>query len=176
MLSFSAIDVETANASGASICQIGLVQVRNGKITREWESLVNPQGSFHRGNIRVHGIRSEDVRHSPTLPRIWNTLRSSLRGSILVSHTNFDRRAFEQAQDRFGLEPLDVLWVDSTRIVRRSWPRRYARRGFGLDNVARDLGITFRHHDALEDARAAALIVLQACEASGTRIEDWLYP
>ena len=37
------------------------------------------------------------------------------------------------------------------------------------------MGIAFRHHDALEDARAAAEIMLRACdETAGLDAEDWL--
>ena len=39
MPTFNAIDVETANADRASICQIGIVQVRDGKIRDRWQTL-----------------------------------------------------------------------------------------------------------------------------------------
>ncbi len=41
MISFTAIDVETANAVRASICQLGIVRVENGAIVDLWESLGN---------------------------------------------------------------------------------------------------------------------------------------
>ena len=75
---------------------------------------------------------------------------------------------------RYGLRPLRVRWLDSGQIARRAWPERYRRRGWNLANVAVDLGISFRHHDAVEDARAAAEIVLMACLHTGMDIEDWL--
>lgn len=37
-----------------------------------------------------------------------------------------------------------------------------------------NLGITFAHHDALEDARAAAQVVLQACATSSLTVNGWL--
>ena len=76
---------------------------------------------------------------------------------------------------RYDLEQLQVTWLDSARIARRAWPERYGQRGYDLKNIARDLDISFRHHDALEDARAAAEIVLSACAATNTDIEDWLF-
>ena len=45
----------------------------------------------------------------------------------------------------------------------------------GLKNVAGDLGIAFKHHNALEDASATAQIVLHACAASETDIEHCLF-
>ena len=43
MLAFNSIDVETADADRASICQIGIVHVREGKIEDQWKTLINPE-------------------------------------------------------------------------------------------------------------------------------------
>ena len=51
---------------------------------------------------------------------------------------------------------------------------RTRRRGWNLANVAGHLGISFRHHDAAEDARASAEIVLHACRLTGLDIDGWL--
>lgn len=175
MLTFNSIDVETANADRASICQIGIVHVREGRIGDHWQTLVNPEDWFDPMNIMIHGIQENDVRHSPTLPDVRGELRDRLCGSVLVSHTAFDRVAFERAMVKYDLEKLPVTWLDSAKIARRAWPERYAQRGYGLKSIAEDLGVSFRHHDALEDARAAAEIVLRACIHTETDIEGWLH-
>ncbi len=174
MLTFNSIDVETANADRASICQIGIVHVREGKIEDQWQTLINPEAGFDTWNVSIHGIDEPDVINSPTLPKVRAELHARLRSSVLVSHTSFDRVAFERAMTRYDLEQLQVTWLDSARIARRAWPERYGQRGYDLKNIARDLDISFRHHDALEDARAAAEIVLSACAATNTDIEGWL--
>ena len=51
---------------------------------------------------------------------------------------------------------------------------RYGNSGYGLQNIASDLRIEYQPHDALEDARAAAEVVLHACTATGFEIEEWL--
>ena len=174
VLTFNAIDVETANVDRASICQIGIVHVRNGAIKDQWQTLVNPEDWFDPWNVSIHGIDEDDVRSSPTLPEVRGELGSRLRGSVLVSHTAFDRVACERAMTRYGLEQLQVTWLDSARIARRAWPERFGRSGYALKNIAMDLNVSFKHHDAQEDARAAAEIVLRACVANGTDIEGWL--
>ena len=174
MPTFNSIDVETANADRASICQIGIVHVRDGEIEDRWQTLVNPEDWFDPWNTSIHGIEETDVRSSPTLPEVREELRARLRGSILVSHTAFDRVAFERAMMRYNLEQLQVAWLDSAKIARRAWPENFGRAGYGLKNVAKELGISFRHHDALEDAGAAAEIVLRACQTTGSDIEEWL--
>jgi len=91
MVTFNSIDVETANADRASICQIGIVHVRDGKLEDEWETLVNPEDWFDPWNVQIHGIDEDDVKHSPILPELRSELRNRLRGSVLVSHTSYDR-------------------------------------------------------------------------------------
>ena len=173
-LTFNAIDVETANERPYSICQIGIVQVRIGRIATSRSFTVDPQEPFRTFNVRLHGIGPQHVSGCPALPRLDAELRCLLEGTPLVSHTGFDRSALDGAMRRYGLRPLRVQWLDSGQIARRAWPERYRRRGWNLANVAADLGISFRHHDAVEDARAAAEIVLMACLHTGMDIEDWL--
>ncbi len=59
-------------------------------------------------------------------------------------------------------------------VVRRAW-EKYASSGYGLSPVAKDLGIDFKHHDALEDARLiTALILIRACGSNMCKsINDW---
>ena len=74
---------------------------------------------------------------------------------------------------KYNLEQLQVSWMDSAKVARRWWTK-YAKRGYGLKNVANDLGIEFDHHDALEDARATALIMLRVLNESELGIQKWL--
>ncbi len=172
---FNCIDVETANNSWSSICQIGLVVVRSGKISETWQHLVNPKVDFSSFNVGIHHITADHVRDSPELPDIWDALRALTQGRPLVYHSPawFDRHALTQAAEKHGLPQLDVEWVDSSRIVRNAWPERYGKSGFGLANLARDFKIEFQHHDALEDASATASITLKALKDSGTSIREW---
>ena len=174
MLTFNSIDVETANADRASICQIGIIHVHDGKIRDQWKTLIDPEDWFDPWNIEIHGIDEDSVTGSPTLPEVRDELRRRLRGSVLVSHTAFDRVAFERAMTRYDLEQLQVTWLDSAKIARRAWPDEYGVRGWGLKNIAKNFGISFAHHDALEDARVAAEIVLRACDAFELDIDGWL--
>ena len=154
-LTFSAIDVETANSDPSSICQIGIVRILGGVIKDQLSLLVNPESEFSEFNVRLHGIDHTAVRGQlPLFPQLAQRLRRLLEDEVLVSHTGFDRRAMDGAMARYGLKPLRVRWLDSARVARRAWPERYRRR-WNLALIAGDLGIDFLHHDAAEDARAA---------------------
>ena len=173
-LTFNAIDVETANADWSSICQIGFVRVENGVLLEEWQTLVDPQTHFDGFNMMIHGITEEEVRGSPTIADIEADLRGMLEGAVLVHHTPFDRVSINRALRNYGFDPLNATWLDTAKVVRRAWPERYARGGYGLANLAQDLNIEFEHHEALEDARAAATIFARICEEQDVGPEYWV--
>ena len=170
MLTFNAIDVETANADRGSICQIGITHVVDGEITEVWSTLVNPEDSFDRMNVRLHRISARTVVDSPTIPALSGELRRRVDGAFLVSHTAFDRVAMDRAMDRYGLPSLDVTWLDSARIAKAAWPRLRSR---SLASMAKKLRIEFRHHDAADDSMVAARIVLQASKLTGKSLQNW---
>ncbi len=55
-LNFNVIDAETANERPSSICRIGIVQVRIGRIATSRSFTVDPQEPFKTFNARLHAI------------------------------------------------------------------------------------------------------------------------
>jgi DNA polymerase-3 subunit epsilon len=172
-MNFVAIDVETANADMASICQIGLVKCEDGVLADEWKTYVDPEDYFDCINVSIHGIDESVVKDSPTFPELADTLRSYLKGTVVVCHTHFDRVAMHQAAQRYSISAPECTWLDSARVARRAW-KACAWKGYGLYDVCKMLGYDFKHHDALEDAKAAAHILLTAVSESGLDVEGWL--
>lgn len=172
-MDFVAIDVETANASLASICQIGLASFTGDDLVEAWGSFVDPEDFFAYPNMCIHGIHPEDVVGAPTWPVLLVELTSRLDGHIAVSHTHFDRIAIQQACSKYGVRQPDCVWLDSARIARRTW-REFASRGYGLQSVCDHIGYSYDAHDALEDATAAGQVLLAAMHETGLSVEDWL--
>ncbi|RTE66773.1 transposase [Amphritea opalescens] len=172
-MEFIAIDVETANADMASICQIGLAKYKDGVLEKEWSSLVNPEDYFDAINIGIHGITADDVSNAPTILEVFAVLEEFMSGSICVSHTHFDRVSLYRAFEKYSLEHLDVTWLDSARVARRAW-EECAWKGYGLSNVCKIIGYDFKHHDALEDAKAAGQVIISAINKTGIDLESWL--
>ena len=170
--SFVAIDVETANSDWGSICQIGVVSVEQGEIVDEWQTLVDPGTPFMDRNIGIHGITAWDVELAPTFSGIYADVLAKLAGQVVACHTMFDRRALRAACGIYRVEEIDCLWLDTAHVARLTW-KQFRQRGYTLDNVAKHLGIEFSHHDALEDARAAALVLLRAVEQTGLTVRQW---
>lgn len=170
---FTAIDVETANPDMESICQIGLVRYENGVTVDEWVQLIDPEDFFDEVNVGIHGIRESDVQGMPKLPEVQEKIRSFLEDTVAVCHTHFDRLSINKAFSKYSLPPVATQWLDSARVARRTWAD-CAYSGYGLEPLSRKLGFTFRHHDALEDAKAAGHVLLMAISESGLSIGDWL--
>ena len=173
MPSFVSIDVETANPNMASICQIGLSVFREGEIVERWSSLVDPNDYFDPINVSVHGIDAAKIAGAPTFRGVTQELQRRLAGNVVVAHTGFDRTALVRAFAACGEALAPCFWLDSARVARRAWPA-VARKGYGLANVARMLDIQFQHHNALEDATVAGLIVVRAVRESGETLDWWL--
>jgi DNA polymerase-3 subunit epsilon len=171
-MDFTAIDFETANEDLASVCQVGMVQFKGGEIVRSYSSLVNPEDDFSYFNIQVHGITEDNVAHAPTFPEVYSVMMDFLFDATVVSHTAFDRIVLDKSIERYKLPVISCEWLDSACVARRAWSK-YARSGYGLANVAKDLDITFNHHNAEEDARAAGLILVRASKEMGIDLEAW---
>lgn len=172
-MNFVAIDVETANADMASICQIGVAKYKNGELAEEWSSLVDPEDYFDFINIDIHGITEEDVAGKPTFPEVASQLADFLNGAVCVSHTHFDRVSISRALEKNELPGFDTTWLDSARVARRAW-EEFSWGGYGLANVCNKIGYEFNHHDALEDAKASGRVLLAAIERTGLDISAWL--
>jgi DNA polymerase III subunit epsilon len=116
--------------------------------------LVNPQDRFDTVNVSIHRIRPEHVANAPTLREVLPMVASALATTVVVHHTHFDRMALCQAVAKYGFPEPTCRWLDSASVARRAW-ERFARRGYGLSDLAAEFDIEFKHHDACEDGDLA---------------------
>ena len=172
-MKYVSIDVETANKNRASICQIGIAVFKDHLIVDQYATYIDPEDYFDDFNISIHGITERTVSGAPTFDRITEKIYSYLDGMVAVCHTQFDRVSISQACDCYDVRVPNCKWLDSARIARRTWPE-VALRNYGLGNVCKIIGYQFKHHDALEDAKAAGQIVKAASEIAGLDIDGWL--
>lgn len=172
-MDFVSIDVETANPDLSSICQIGIAKFQNGQVVDKWVTLVNPMDYFDLMNVMVHDIDESMVARAPTWPEIHDKAIGFMQGSIVVSHTSFDRSAVLRAADKHGLVHPACTWIDTARVARRAWPQ-FATKGYGLANLTQTFNIDFQHHNALEDAIACGKIFALAMETTGLSANQWL--
>lgn len=172
-MDYLAVDVETANSDYSSLCQIGIAKFNNGHVVDTWSSLINPEEGFDYFNVELHGIDEDTVKDAPKFDEVYSELNSWLAEQVTVHHMPFDRIAITRACEKYGLEPIQPIWLDSAKIARRAW-EQFAYKGYGLSNIAEFLSIEFEHHDALEDAIAAGKLVYQACNTTDLSIGQWV--
>lgn len=171
-LNFTAIDFETANSNPASACAVGLVKVRDGKIVDTFETLIQPPasvGSWHPGNIGVHGINPEDVVGAPTLLEALGAMIEFIDGDILVAHNaQFDMSVLRGSAAEVGFSLPDLQYACSLLISRKT----YHLESYRLPAVAYVAGYEdFEHHNALADTLACAHIIIHAAKRNGA--DDW---
>lgn len=173
-MKFAALDVETANRQQRSICQVAVVVFENGREIAGDVVYVDPEDEFDPFHVRLHGIGQEQVRGALKFSEVHTRLKPILAGHYVVSHHTFDPVAIRQACSFHQLEDLHCRWLDSCAASRRAWPHLKEQGGHGLRNLADHFGLRFRHHDALEDARTAGLLMLRAMEETGIDLDGWV--
>ncbi len=170
---FVALDLETANSRFTSICQIGISVFEDNREREAVSLLVDPDDYFDSINVSIHGIDENTVRGKPRFEQAYRQIEHLFMDSLIVSHTPFDRSCLLQTCKAKGIALPKCTWLDSAKVVRRAYPQ-FAKSGYGLANVAKEFGMDFNHHDALEDARVAGAILIQAIADTGIKLEDWM--
>jgi DNA polymerase-3 subunit epsilon len=162
-LDFTAIDFETANSSSASACSVGLVKVRGGKVVDRAYWLIQPplgHDEFLEWNIRIHGIRPEDVYGAATWSEQLPDLLAFADGDPFVAHNaGFDMGVIRGACTATGLEVPEASYVCSLQVARKT----YHLDSYRLPSAAMAAGFEdFEHHNAAADAEACAAIIVHA--------------
>lgn len=159
-INFIALDLETANKSRGSICEIGLALVKNGEVVDSKSWLVRPnKNRYDDFNIYIHGITPEMTEFSDNFPTVWSEIAPLISNQIVVAHNSaFDMFALQDAFEYYKV-PLPLFdYYCSLRIARKVFPGHYS---YSLPNLCCDLGIAFHHHHRAEgDAVGCAEIML----------------
>ncbi|MGL5206774.1 MAG: 3'-5' exonuclease [Acidaminococcaceae bacterium] len=165
-MDFVALDFETANADPASACSVGIVTIKNGIVVDEYYSLIKPREMvFDSSNIEVHNITPAMVETAEEFPAVWTEMAQRLDGQTVAAHyAPFDIKVLKASLDIYNLSYPAIRYVCSWLIAKAVWPDLMSYR---LDVLAKGIGFQFTHHNALEDARACAMLLLQECEEAG---------
>jgi DNA polymerase-3 subunit epsilon len=63
MKDFAAVDFETANYNHSSVCSLGVVIVREGRIVESIHRLIRPEPDWYsQGNTQIHGMTDADTK------------------------------------------------------------------------------------------------------------------
>jgi DNA polymerase-3 subunit epsilon len=171
LASYAVIDVETTGGrpSGADrITEVAAVVVEHGRITRRFETLVNPERPIPSFITALTGISSAMVRHAPRFRDMRDELLDVLAGKIFVGHNAaFDWKFVESEVARVDGRVIEGRRLCTVRMARRLLPQLRRR---SLDHVAHYFGIDITgRHRAGGDAEATARVLLRLLGVAADR-------
>lgn len=160
MDNFAAIDFETANGCRTSVCAVGVVIVRDGRVVDSFYSLIRPEPDYYAYFCtQVHGLTSNDTADAPIFPDVWARIEPLIEGLPLVAHNKaFDEGCLKAVFRCYQMDYPDYPFYCTLVKSRRVWPGGH----HNLDIIAERCGYDLKnHHHALADAEACAAIALQ---------------
>lgn len=160
MKDFAAIDFETANGRRSSVCSVGVVIVRSGKIVDKFYSLIQPSPNYYTyWTTETHGLTRTDTDRQPTFPEVWAQIKDRMAWLPLVAHNRpFDESCLKAVFEEYNMEYPNYEFHCTLAASRRCLdiPSHQlhlsaAACGYNMDN----------HHNALADAEACAWIAMK---------------
>jgi DNA polymerase-3 subunit epsilon len=97
------VDIETngLNHIRGRVIEVAAIRVEEGKITKQFSSLVDPESDLPQFISRLTGITMNDLNGAPTFHQIADELKSVMEGAIFVAHNvRFDYSFLKQEYKR----------------------------------------------------------------------------
>lgn len=165
-MNFVAIDFETATSMWTSICSMGICVVEGNCIKERKEILVKPYPYvFDDNTVKIHGITPEMVSDRETFDKYWKDIRSYIDGKLVIAHnTSFDINVLRRTLDMFKIEYPTFDYLCTVKLSQKAYPEFESHK---LNRLCSELGITFSHHHAAEDAYACARVMLNILDTFG---------
>jgi DNA polymerase-3 subunit epsilon len=159
---FSVLDVETTGLSARNnrVIEIGIVKVKELKITDKFTKLINPGCDIPYFITQFTGISNSDVAYSPSFNDTAEEIEDFIGNSIISGHNlSFDENFLRYEFIRNGYEPLSNLTVCTLKLARKVFPSLKSK---SLASVTQHLKVRNNYsHRALSDAEATAKILIK---------------
>ena len=148
------VDIETNGQMGAEgrIIEIAIIRVESGKITDEFQSLINPGSSVPAWIERLTGISNNDLASAPYFDDVAESIKRIVDGAIFVAHNvRFDYSFLKSHFKAIEHDYRPKLFC-TVRMSRALYPEH---RGHSLEKINRRHGIAAKNrHRAYDDAKA----------------------
>lgn len=172
-------DIECACVykSVAKICAFGYVVAdeRFNLLERE-DILINPKGKFHltdrKGGQGLVLPYDEDFKQYPAFPAVYGRIAQLLGdgGSIVCGHAtindvnylNLETKRYKLPSFRFRFHDTQFFYMNSENSFGRQC---------GLETMAKELGVQFTPHRAVDDAYATMRVCEALCKREGTNVQ-----
>lgn len=176
-------DIECAGVfkNVAKICAFGYCLVdEQFHILEKEDLLINPQGHFHLTDRKgsqgiVLPYKYEDFKNYPTFVQRAEKIYALLQdeNTLVVGHAVMnDVKYLNLETKRFSLPSFCFRFAD-TQFVYMNVIGDFSRQ-FGLETIARELGVEFTPHRAVDDAYATMRIAQELCRAENCTFAELL--
>ena len=172
-MDFVAIDFETANSKRTSACSLGIILVKNSQIVERRSWLIYPQPfEFNYFNVLVNGMSEKQLQDKPRFCDCWEEIQPYLENQTIVAHNaSFDISVLLNTLNYYDICYPRSKYLCSYKASRMVFSNLL---NYSLDTIANSIGISFKHHDALEDAEATAKILIHMINSTGcTCVDDF---
>ena len=116
------VDIETngLNHIRGRVIEVAAIRVEQGKVTKTFRSLLDPETDLPYYITNLTGITTNDLKGAPTFHQIGKELRDVLQDAIFVAHNvRFDYSFLKQEFGRMGLSflPKQLCTVKLSRAL-----------------------------------------------------------
>lgn len=152
ILSFVDLETTGANIVFNRIMEIGIIRVENGKITKKYSKLINPQTQIDPFVETLTGIHLEDLENAPTFYDVKDEILEILKDSIFAAHNvRFDYGFLRNEFKRFDIN-FTSKHFDTAKLARLLYPKMHH---VNLDVIIEKFNIKCKdRHRAYGDAKA----------------------
>jgi len=152
------LDIETTGLDyrREKIIEFAAVKLVNGKITEEYETLINPEQEIRYSSIKIHGITQDMVADSPTIKDVMPKILEFIGDYPIIGHNViFDYSFLNQTSLELYDKPIENHRIDSQHMFRDVFPEEFSH---GLESLMRrfKVEVTTRHR-AMADTKGLAL-------------------
>lgn len=157
-MEFAIVDIETTGGApkNGGITEIAVLIHDGESITREYQTLLNPEQAIPTYITGLTGIDNFMVRHKPTFAAVQDELWELLNDRVFVAHNvSFDYGFLREAFLRVGRE-LNSPKLCTVKLSRKAYP---GMKSYSLGRLCESRGIQIENrHRAMGDARATAIL------------------
>lgn len=174
-MAIAVIDFEIANSNYNSACSVGIVVIDGLEIIKEDYFLIRPPGLIIDEEMsKVHGLTKRDLIGAFPFDVIWLKIEKYFNGDYIIAAHNayFDMNVLKNALLLINESCPNFLYFDTIQYTAPLC------KGVGKSLADRldHFGITLKNaHNALEDARATAELIIKATELTiNKNVEQYL--
>ncbi len=171
--SYISIDIENPNSRGNSICSIGIVIVKNGKIIDKIYSLINPEDRFDVINSEITNLNICDVKDAPNFKEFWNQYKEIFLNNTIIGHNvTYDLSVISKSLDRYNIEIPTFNYLCTLELAKNYLDME----SYKLDYICEKYKLVLnKHHNALEDAYASQQLFEYICDNFSINISPAIY-